>query len=162
MNAIQTIMAMTAFALAIESVQGHGSGNRGPETQGDLNAIWTRDIARPIRQPEAQLKVEKQKLQKLWDALTPEQKERFGRNFQEWKLEVETPPDNSAENQVRCYRMRERRIRQWWSHGTYGPKEITNPDRLPKMAGRPPALFSPAAKLFTTSLCLARVGWFAR
>ena len=126
------MMAMTAFALAIESVEGHGSGNWGPEIQADLNAIWTRDIARPIRQPEAQLKVEKQKLQKLWDRLTPEQKERFSDNLQEWKREVERPPDNSAENQVRCYRMRERRIKRWWSHGTYGPNQITNANSPPE------------------------------
>jgi hypothetical protein len=132
MNTIQTITAMTAFALAIESVQGRGSGNWGPEIQADLNAIWTRGIAQPIRQPEVQLKVEKQKLQKLWDALTPEQKERFGRNLEEWKREVEGPSDNSAEDQVRCYRMRERRIKRWWSRGTYGPNEITNSNTLPK------------------------------
>ncbi|MBV8274040.1 MAG: hypothetical protein JO170_02110 [Verrucomicrobia bacterium] len=127
MKTIQTILAMTAFALAIENVQGHDFGNWGPEIQADLNAIWTRDIAHPIRQPEAQLKVEKQKLQKIWDALTPEQRDRFNSNLLEWEREVERPSDNSAENQVRCYRMRERRIKRWWSHGTYGPNEITNP-----------------------------------
>jgi hypothetical protein len=128
-NTIRKVLAMAVLALGIESAQAHPSGYWGPEIQADLNdGVWTPDIAEPIKHPQAQLQVEKQKLQKLWNALTPEQKKSFISNLLEWKREVERPPDNGAENQVGLYRMRERRIQQWWLQGRYGPEsdEITS------------------------------------
>ena len=44
MNAIQTMMAMKAFALAIESVEGHGCGKCGPEIQPEITGLQVRAL----------------------------------------------------------------------------------------------------------------------